>query len=133
MKDFSRGMQQKVAIARAFLTEPPVMLLDEPTTGLDPRAKKEVQVMITEMKDQLKTTILLTTHDMEEAEKLCQYVAIIHEGKIVAEGTPSVLRESIREKYVNPSLEDVFMEYTGTSFDSADKEEEEDDECFAKV
>jgi len=133
MKDFSRGMQQKVAIARAFLTEPPLMLLDEPTTGLDPRAKKEVQTMITEMKDQLHTTILLTTHDMEEAEKLCQYVSIIHDGRIVAEGTPSDLRDSIQEKYVNPSLEDVFMEYTGTSFESADKKEEEEDECFAKA
>ena len=134
MKDFSRGMQQKVAIARAFLTEPPLMLLDEPTTGLDPRAKKEVQIMITQMKDQLHTTMLLTTHDMEEAEKLCQYIAIIHEGRIVAEGTPSYLRDSIREKYSNPSLEDVFMEYTGTSFEEADKEEEEEEEeCFAKV
>lgn len=128
IKDFSRGMQQKVAIARAFLTSPPLMLLDEPTTGLDPRAKREVQDLIEDMKKNLKTTILLTSHDMEEIEKLCNYVAIIHNGKIVIEGTPEDLKASIQSKIENPSFEDVFMEYTGIDFKEAEEDEEEDTE-----
>jgi len=127
IKDFSRGMQQKVAIARAFLTSPPLMLLDEPTTGLDPRAKKEVQALIEDMKQNLNTTILLTSHDMEEIEKLCNFVAIIHNGKIVIEGTPENLKESIRAKIENPTFEDVFMEYTGVDFKEVDEEEEDEE------
>jgi ABC-2 type transport system ATP-binding protein len=126
IKDFSRGMQQKVAIARAFLTSPPLMLLDEPTTGLDPRAKREVQGLIEDMKKNLHTTILLTSHDMEEIEKLCNYVAIIHNGKIAIEGTPEALKTSISDKTENPTFEDVFMAYTGVDFKEAEKDEEED-------
>jgi ABC-2 type transport system ATP-binding protein len=124
IKDFSRGMQQKVAIARAFLTSPPLMLLDEPTTGLDPRAKREVQGLIDDMKKNLNTTILLTSHDMEEIEKLCNYVAIIHEGKIVIQGTPVDLKTSIQGKIENPTFEDVFMQYTGVDFKEAGEDEE---------
>lgn len=127
IKDFSRGMQQKVAIARAFLTSPPLMLLDEPTTGLDPRAKREVQGLILDMKKNLNTTILLTSHDMEEIEKLCNYVAIIHNGKIVIEGTPENLKDSIRAKIENATFEDVFMAYTGVDFKEAGEDEEEDE------
>lgn len=127
IKDFSRGMQQKVAIARAFLTSPPLMLLDEPTTGLDPRAKREVQGLIEDMKKNLNTTILLTSHDMEEIEKLCNYVAIIHNGKIAIEGTPASLKASIQDKVESPNFEDVFMAYTGVDFKDAEKDEDEED------
>lgn len=125
LEDFSRGMQQKVAIARAFMTDPEIMLLDEPTTGLDPRAKRDVQRLIHEMKSNMKTTVLLTTHDMEEAEKLCDHVSIIHQGRIVVEGTPRELKLKVSEKVRNPTFEDVFMEYTGVSFDDAEFQEVE--------
>ena len=71
LEQMSRGMQQKVAIARAFLTSPVLLLLDEPTTGLDPRSKLEVQAFIEEIRDGHDATIVLTTHDLDEAERLC--------------------------------------------------------------
>lgn len=113
IQDLSRGQQQKVAIARAFLTIPKLLLLDEPTTGLDPVSKKDVQVFLREVKNKYNTTIILTTHDMEEADQLCDRISIIHDGKIVALDTP----ENLKNKYIhkNPqiTLEDVFFEITG--------------------
>src|SRR5438045_6028006 len=86
LENMSRGMQQKVAIARAFLTAPIVLLLDEPTTGLDPRSKIDVQTFIEQLRVEHGATILITTHDMDEAEVLCDRVAIIDQGRIVAMG-----------------------------------------------
>lgn len=74
-------MQQKVAIARAFLTRPILLLLDEPTTGLDPRSKREVQAFMEGLRDNHDATILLTTHDMQEADALCDRIAILDEGR----------------------------------------------------
>lgn len=114
MEDMSRGMQQKVAIARAFLTQPILLLLDEPTTGLDPRSKREVQEFVLELRATHNATVLLTTHDMQEAEALCDRVAIIDNGQIVAQGTPQELRAGIaRHNGHEPTLEEVFMELTG--------------------
>ena len=98
MSHLSRGQQQKVAVARAFLTSPVLMLLDEPTTGLDPRSKRDVQAFIEEVRRDHDATILLTTHDMEEAELLCDRIAFISGGKIVAEGTPLELREQVARR-----------------------------------
>jgi len=109
----SRGMQQKVAIARAFLSSPILLLLDEPTTGLDPRSKREVQEFVFEVRENHDATVLLTTHDMEEADRLCDRVAIIDNGKFVAEDTPQGLKNLIRDRVAQPTLEDVFMELTG--------------------
>ena len=80
MEDLSRGMQQKVALARALLTSPVLLLLDEPTTGLDPRSKQEVQGFIRELRSTHDTTILLCTHDLAEAESLAERVGILHSG-----------------------------------------------------
>ena len=114
MEEMSRGMQQKVAIARAFLTEPIVLLLDEPTTGLDPRSKREVQAFVRELRDTHDATILLTTHDMQEADTLCDRIAIIDDGKIVALDTPAGLKARVNgQNGHEPTLEDVFMELTG--------------------
>jgi ABC-2 type transport system ATP-binding protein len=113
MEEMSRGMQQKVAIARALLSRPRLLLLDEPTTGLDPRSKREVQAVIQELREQHGTTILLTTHDMYEAEALCDRIAIIDGGKIVALDTPAGLRALIPANGKEPTLEDVFLELTG--------------------
>ena len=95
MEEMSRGLQQKVAVARAFLTSPILLLLDEPTTGLDPRSKREVHAFIRELRDSHDATILITTHDMQEADLLCDRVAVIHRGKLVATDTPQNLKRSI--------------------------------------
>ena len=126
MEEMSRGMQQKVAIARAFVTSPVLLLLDEPTTGLDPRSKREVRAFIEELRDSHDATILITTHDMEEADLLCDRVAVIHKGKLVATDTPEQLKRSIAQNGKTPSLEDVFMHLTGEELlerDSADPEQ----------
>ncbi len=114
MEEMSRGMQQKVAIARALLSQPRLLLLDEPTTGLDPRSKREVQAVIRELNEQHGTTILLTTHDMGEAEALCHRIAIVDNGKIVALDTPVALKKLIPRNGHEPTLEEVFLELTGT-------------------
>ena len=113
MEEMSRGMQQKVAIARALLTKPRLLLLDEPTTGLDPRSKHEVQDVIRELNQAYGTTILLTTHDMIEADVLCNRIAIIDGGNIVALDTPANLKKCISPNGHEPTLEDVFLELTG--------------------
>jgi ABC-2 type transport system ATP-binding protein len=123
VEEMSRGMQQKVAIARALLTRPAVLLLDEPTTGLDPRSKREVQAVVKEMRDADGTTILLTTHDMNEAEALCDRVAILDAGKIVALDTPAALCAMVPPVNGRPTtLEDVFLELTGKKLVENDKE-----------
>lgn len=114
MEEMSRGMQQKVAIARALLTDPAILLLDEPTTGLDPRSKHQVQDLVREVRDQDGTTVVLTTHDMVEAETLCDRVAIMDLGKIAALDTPEALRSLVTPQNAGaPTLEDVFLELTG--------------------
>ena len=113
MEDMSRGMQQKVAIARAFLSQPILLLLDEPTTGLDPRSKLEVQAFVNELRDVHDATIVITTHDMNEADALCDRIAILDDGRIVAMDTPAGLKQLVRHNGHTPTLEDVFMALTG--------------------
>lgn len=109
MKQLSRGQQQKVAIARSFLTAPSLLLMDEPTTGLDPRSKKEVQGVLEQLRAEREITVLLCTHDMEEAAALCERVLMMDRGLVVADGTPAELRA----RHDASSLEDVFMQLTG--------------------
>lgn len=123
MEEMSRGMQQKVAIARALLSKPRLLLLDEPTTGLDPRSKHEVQDVVRELNEQHGTTILLTTHDMVEAEALCHRIAIIDSGKIVALDTPPALKQLIPRNGHEPTLEEVFLELTGKKLVKEEGEE----------
>jgi ABC-2 type transport system ATP-binding protein len=113
LEEMSRGMQQKVAIARAFLSAPILLLLDEPTTGLDPRSKQEVQAFVKEVRAKHDATVLLTTHDMNEADQLCDRIAIIDKGRIVALDTPAGLKAGISSNDHPVSLEDVFMSLTG--------------------
>ncbi|GHO42982.1 ABC transporter ATP-binding protein [Ktedonospora formicarum] len=117
LENMSRGMQQKVAIARAFLTSPIVLLLDEPTTGLDPRSKIDVQNFVNELRDVHDATILITTHDMDEAEALCDRVSIIDQGRLMALGTTEDLKRQVgllmgREEPA--TMNEVFMHYTAT-------------------
>jgi ABC-2 type transport system ATP-binding protein len=124
MEEMSRGMQQKVAIARALLSKPKVLLLDEPTTGLDPRSKREVQAVIQELQRDHDTTMILTTHDMLEAESLCGRIAIMDSGKVVALDTPAELKKRIPPKEgVEATLEDVFLELTGKKLKNKEEED----------
>jgi ABC-2 type transport system ATP-binding protein len=126
MEHLSRGMQQKVALARALLTSPVLMLLDEPTTGLDPRSKKDVQVFIQRIREEHDSSILLCTHDMGEAEELCDRVGIMMDGKILALEEP----EGLKSRYASetngrvPTLEETFMVATGYSVEEASAEGE---------
>ena len=92
---FSKGMKQKLAIARALIHEPPILFLDEPTSSLDPEAAKEVRDLMEQLTQREKHTILLCTHRLEDAEKLCNRVMIITKGRNVIIGTPQELRDEI--------------------------------------
>jgi ABC-2 type transport system ATP-binding protein len=120
LEDLSRGMQQKVAIARAFFTAPMLLLLDEPTTGLDPRSKMDVQNYIRQAMRRNGTdlTIILTTHDMNEAEALCDRVAVVIEGRFIALGSPAELMR----RYDKQHLDDVFLELTGREWKEVEDE-----------
>jgi ABC-2 type transport system ATP-binding protein len=126
MSHLSRGQQQKVAVARAFLTSPVLLLLDEPTTGLDPRSKRDVQAFIREVQTEHDATILLTTHDMDEAEVLCDRIAFLAGGEIVAEGTPLELRRRVANgrPLESINMETVFMALTGRSIEEDEEREE---------
>ncbi len=126
MSHLSRGQQQKIAVARSFLTSPMLMLLDEPTTGLDPRSKRDVQAFIQDVRRDHDATILLTTHDMEEAELLCDRISFLAGGRIVAEGTPLELRRSVANgrPLESINMETVFMELTGRSIEEDETPEE---------
>ena len=130
VEQMSRGMQQKVAIARALLTSPTLLLLDEPTTGLDPRSKLDVQAFIEEVNATHDATIVLTTHDLAEAERLCGRITVLNEGRVVAEDTPDGLKATTAERLGRPAtLEDVFMTYTGRSLDDdIDEDDAEPDD-----
>ena len=129
LEKMSRGMQQKVAIARALLTSPILLLLDEPTTGLDPRSKKDVQEFILRVRDQHDATIVLTSHDMDEADRLCDRIAFIDNGRLVREDTPPGLKRDYARRHgmgeAVPSLEDVFLEVVGRSLSDDDTEDED--------
>ena len=133
LEKMSRGMQQKVAIARALLTSPILLLLDEPTTGLDPRSKKDVQEFILRVREQHDATIVLTSHDMDEADRLCDRIAFIDNGRLVREDTPLGLKRDYAWRHgmgaALPSLEDVFLEVVGRSLsdDAAADEDDHDD------
>ena len=128
VEQMSRGMQQKVAIARALLTSPTLLLLDEPTTGLDPRSKLDVQSFVEELQADHDATIVLTTHDLAEAERLCGRIGILAAGRLAAEATPDVLKARVAiEHRLAPTLESAFMAYTGRSLDDDVDEEAEQD------
>lgn len=123
MEHMSRGMQQKVAVARGFLTSPTLLLLDEPTTGLDPHSKRNVQDFVRQIRAEHDATILLTTHDMEEANRLCDRIAIIDEGKIIALDTPEGLKSLVSKRNDHePTLEDVFIQLTGKKIEEKEVE-----------
>ena len=121
MEHLSRGMQQKVALARALLTSPVLLLLDEPTTGLDPRSKLEVQEVIREIRASHDATVLLCTHDLAEAETLADRIGILHAGELLCLDTPA----AIKARYGAETLEEAFFAASGTAFEDEPEGEEE--------
>lgn len=120
MKQLSRGQQQKVAIARSLLTTPSLLLMDEPTTGLDPQSKREVQGFVRAIRQEREVTVLLCTHDLAEAEALCDRVVILDGGRVLADATPAGLCGDA------PSLEDAFLALVGRRLDD-DADTSDDD------
>jgi len=104
---WSRGMKQKLAVARAILHRPEVIFLDEPTSGLDPVAAAGLREELAALVQREGITVFLTTHNLSEAEKLCSKVAVIHNGKLLAQGTPNEIRATTGSKAA--SLEDAFL------------------------
>ena len=121
MEHLSRGMQQKVALARALLTSPVLLLLDEPTTGLDPRSKLEVQDFIREVRTSHDATILLCTHDLQEAEILADRVGILDRGQLIALAPA----EELKAEHESDTLEEAFFAATGRSFEEEADEDAE--------
>src|SRR5580704_213534 len=113
IEEMSRGMQQKISIARALLSNPPLLLLDEPTTGLDPKSRREVLTFLEDIKREEGTTIFLTTHDMGEAERLCARMGFLVRGELVAEGD----LDDLKKQSGSVTLEDAFIAFAGQSID----------------
>jgi ABC-2 type transport system ATP-binding protein len=114
MENLSRGMQQKVALARALLTAPILLLLDEPTTGLDPRSKQEVQEFIREVRAEHDATVLLCTHDLAEAETLADRVGILDDGELLCL-EPA---DQLKRRYASATLEEAFFAASGHAFEN---------------
>lgn len=108
----SRGMTQRLALARAILYSPKLLFLDEPTSALDPGTSKGVCKLLQELREQ-GATIFLTTHNMDEALKLCDRIALLHDGKIVEQGNPNEICERYNSIKTVPDLESVFLQLTG--------------------
>jgi len=105
--NLSGGQRQRLAIGIALINKPRILLLDEPTSGLDPNARREIWSILLRLKEQQKTSLILTTHYMEEAEQLCDYIIIIDHGKILKEGTlKQLLHEDKNNKIIEFTLED---------------------------
>ncbi len=115
VRTYSGGMIRRLELAQAMLHRPAVLFLDEPTVGLDPTARNAVWAHVRELREREGTTIVLTTHYMEEADELCDRVAIMHMGLVAAIGTPIALKAQIGP---GASLDDVFAHYTGADIDS---------------
>ncbi len=111
VRDYSGGMIRRLEIAQSMLHRPPVLFLDEPTVGLDPLARNTVWEHIDQLRTEYGTTILLTTHSMEEADALCRRVAIMHLGVVAALGTPGELKAELGTP--DATLDDVFAHFAG--------------------
>jgi ABC-2 type transport system ATP-binding protein len=111
VKQFSGGMKRRLEIARGFLHTPKILFLDEPTLGLDPQSRNQLWTHVKNLNQSEGVTVFLTTHYMDEADRVAQRIAIIDHGKIVATGSPSELKSQTGKE----SLEEAFLSLTGTA------------------
>jgi ABC-2 type transport system ATP-binding protein len=109
----SGGMRRRVEVARGLVHSPKILFLDEPTTGLDPVSRVDVWEMLEKIQRERQLTILLTTHHMEEADRLCDRIAIFDHGRLITLDTPSNLKASVPGSTIDTSLNDVFAYYAG--------------------
>jgi ABC-2 type transport system ATP-binding protein len=131
VKNLSGGMRRRVEIARGLVHEPRVFFLDEPTTGLDPVSRTAVWEMLRKIKSQRDLTVLITTHYMDEADKLCDRIAIVDHGRLVALDSPQALKASIPGRAAETvTLDDVFVHYTGRDLRDALQEPSAADSPF---
>jgi ABC-2 type transport system ATP-binding protein len=115
---YSGGMVRRLELAQALVNRPSLLILDEPTVGLDPIARDGVWSQVQRMQDEFGMTVLLTTHYMEEADVLCDRAALLHHGELQAVGTPAALKAGISQAgSPEASLEDVFRHYAGSDLD----------------
>lgn len=112
VKHYSGGMIRRLEIAQSMLHRPQVLFLDEPTVGLDPAAKHAVWERISGLRLEFGTSVLMTTHDMEEADHLCDRIAFMHQGQVLTSGSPPELKNSLGP---HANLDDVFIHYAGAS------------------
>jgi len=118
LKMYSGGMRRRLEIARGLVHQPKIFFLDEPTTGLDPVSRVAVWEMLSRLKRERDLTILVTTHYMDEADKLCDRVAIVDHGKLAALDSPAKLKASVPGK-AKATLDDAFVHYTGSALRDA--------------
>jgi ABC-2 type transport system ATP-binding protein len=115
---YSGGMVRRLELAQALVNRPALLVLDEPTVGLDPVARDSVWTRVMDMQQRYDMTVLLTTHYMEEADALCDRVALMHRGRLQTVGAPDALKAELGP---DASLEDVFRQYTGGTLDGEEK------------
>jgi len=111
VKKFSGGMKRRLEIARGFLHTPKILFLDEPTLGLDPQSRNQLWSHVKRVNEAEKVTVMLTTHYMDEADRVAHRIGIIDHGKLVTQGTPA----EIKEQTGTASLEDAFLKLTGSN------------------
>lgn len=121
---YSGGMVRRLEVAQALVNRPSLLVLDEPTVGLDPIARDGVWAQVQKMQAQFGMTVLLTTHYMEEADALCDRVALMHRGQLRAVGTPDKLKAKVSKVSANATLEDVFRHYAASGLDEEDDSSE---------
>ncbi len=115
VRTYSGGMIRRLELAQAMLHRPAVLFLDEPTIGLDPLARRAVWERLEDLRDRQGTTILITTHDMEEAEALCDELALMHRGRVATRGTPDTLKRGVGP---GATLDDVFAQVAGATIEA---------------
>jgi ABC-2 type transport system ATP-binding protein len=122
----SGGMRRRVEVARGLVHSPKILFLDEPTTGLDPVSRVDVWEMLEKIQGERQLTILLTTHYMEEADRLCDRIAIIDHGRLITLDTPGKLKASVPHSNEETSLNDVFAYYAGRGLTDAGADNKKD-------
>ena len=118
VREYSGGMIRRLEIAQSMLHRPPVLFLDEPTVGLDPIARNSVWERLAALRKEFNTTVILSTHLMDEADVLCDEIVILHRGRIAVAGSPAVLKASVGQ--ADATMDDVFVKYAGTLIESGD-------------
>jgi ABC-2 type transport system ATP-binding protein len=129
VKQFSGGMKRRLEIARGLLHTPKILFLDEPTLGLDPQTRNQLWTHVKKLNTEERVTVFLTTHYMEEAERVAQRIAIIDHGRIVAQGSPQELKQQTSAE----TLEQAFLALTGTSIRNEDASSVDQLRNFARV